>query len=49
MFTFDLVDEMQWEDLVEWETLEAAGLENDDRDTVFGSSQLAYYLEEGDH
>ena len=25
---FDLVDEMMWEDLVEFETLEEAGLEN---------------------
>ena len=46
----DLVDEMQWEDSdkVEWLTLEEAGLEQVERDTVCGA-QLAYYLEEGDH
>jgi hypothetical protein len=48
MEQFDLVDEMMWEDLVEWETLEAAGLENSDRDGVC-SAQIAYYMEEGDH
>lgn len=31
---FDLVDEMQWEDLVEFETLESAGLENSDTDSI---------------
>ncbi len=46
--SFDLVDEMQWEDMVEFETLETAGLENDDKDGIC-SAQLAYYLEEGDH
>lgn len=34
MEQFDLVDEMQWEDLVEFETLESAGLENNDWDTI---------------
>lgn len=33
----DLVDEMQWEDVVEFETLEQAGLENRDIDTVPGA------------
>lgn len=32
--TFDLVDEMQWEDNAEFITLEDAGLENKDIDTV---------------
>lgn len=32
--TFDLVDEMQWEDNTEFITLEDAGLENKDIDTV---------------
>ena len=46
---FDLVDEMMWENLVEFETLEAAGLEDlPVSDTVPGS-QREYYLEEGDH
>jgi hypothetical protein len=44
----DLVDEMQWEDLMEFETLEAAGLEGFDYDTV-PAAQAVYYHEEGDH
>ena len=32
--TFDLVDEMEWEDNAEFITLEDAGLENKDIDTV---------------
>jgi len=48
MDRFDLVDQMQWEDLVEFETLEGAGLENSDCDTI-PATQRAYYLEEGDH
>jgi hypothetical protein len=36
---FDLVDEMQWEDLVEFESLESAGLETYDKDTVPGAMQ----------
>lgn len=32
--TFDLVDEMQWEDNAEYISLEDAGLENKDIDTV---------------
>ena len=34
LYKFDLVDQMQWEDLVEFETLEQAGLENADVDTI---------------
>ena len=45
---FDLVDEMMWEDLTDFLTLEEAGLENCDFDTVT-SAQRVYYLEEGDH
>lgn len=33
----DLVDEMQWEDVVEFETLEQAGLEEKVFDTVNGA------------
>lgn len=48
MLEFDLVDEMQWEDLVEFESLESAGLENAiDRDTIPGA-QFDYYRDEGD-
>ena len=36
---FDLVDEMQWEDLVEFESLQSAGLEIYDKDTVPGAMQ----------
>jgi hypothetical protein len=43
---FDLVDEMQWEDLVEFLTLEQAGLENSDSDTV-PAALRAYFAEEG--
>lgn len=43
---FDLVDEMMWEDLVDFLTLEEAGLENSiDRDTV-PAAQALYYKEE---
>ncbi len=42
---FDLVDEMNWEDLVEFETLEQAGLESCDFDTV-PSAQREYYSDE---
>jgi hypothetical protein len=43
----DLVDEMQWEDVTDFLTLEEAGLENKDCDTV-PSTQREYYTEEGD-
>ena len=44
MGDLDLVDEMAWEDCdkVEFVTLEAAGLESEDFDTV-GSVQREYY------
>lgn len=49
METFDLVDEMMWEDLTDFLTLEEAGLENSsDSDTV-PASQRSYYQDEGDH
>lgn len=41
----DLVDEMQWEDLTDFLTLEEAGLENSDYDTI-GASQREYFMEE---
>lgn len=41
----DLVDEMQWEDIVEFETLEQVGLELRDYDTVT-SAQAEYYKDE---
>lgn len=41
---FDLVDEMHWEDLVEFITLEDAGLENKMvDDTVPGTVWQEYY------
>jgi len=43
---FDLVDEMMWEDLVEFETLEDAGLENPPEFDSVGSAQRAYYADE---
>ena len=46
MDNFDLVDEMMWEDLVEFETLESAGLENQDYDTVPATIKAAYYNDE---
>jgi hypothetical protein len=46
---YDLVDEMMWEDLEEFVSLEDAGLENKpERDNVC-AAQRVYYLEEGDH
>ncbi len=45
---FDLVDEMQWEDIIEFETLENAGLENNDYDTV-PTAQKEYYIDEGEY
>ena len=40
---FDLVDEMMWEDLTEFETLEEAGLESQDYDTVTAALQTHYW------
>ena len=41
----DLVDEMEWEDSdkVEFITLEEAGLENSDFDTVRNAQKIGYY------
>ena len=44
---FDLVDEMMWEDLVEFETLEAAGLEGFPVSDTVPGAQREYYDEEG--
>jgi len=46
----DLVDEMEWEDSdkVEFITLEEAGLESNDYDTV-SAAQSLYYNEEGNN
>ena len=43
---FDLVDEMQWEDLTEFLTLEEAELENADSDTVGSAQRNEYYSQE---
>jgi len=40
---FDLVDEMMWEDLTDFLTLEEAGLENYDVDTVPASNNREYF------
>lgn len=44
----DLVDQMQWEDhpSIVWLTLEEAGLENADYDTIPSSQWFGYYLDE---
>ena len=44
----DLVDEMEWEDSdkVEFITLEDAGLENADFDTVPAAQRIGYYNQE---
>ena len=44
----DLVDEMEWEDSdkVEFITLEEAGLENTDFDTVPATQRINYYNQE---
>jgi len=43
LMDFDLVDEMMWEDLTEFETLEEAGLESQDYDTVTAALQTHYW------
>lgn len=44
---YDLVDQMMWEDLEDFLTLEEAGLENSrENDTVPGSQLFGYYNEE---
>jgi hypothetical protein len=45
LYQFDLVDQMQWEDLVEFETLEQAGLENQDVDTINTVIRDNYWME----
>lgn len=42
----DLVDEMQWEDVTDFLTLEEAGLEGYDVDTVPAQSNTSYFREE---
>ena len=44
LIVFDLVDQMQWEDLTDFLTLEEAGLESQDYDTVPAVNR-AYYFE----
>lgn len=36
---------MQWEDLIEFESLEEAGLENDDDDTIPAINNREYFKE----
>lgn len=43
---FDLVDEMMWEDLVEFETLESAGLEDSYCGDTVPAAQSEYYKDE---
>lgn len=44
---YDLVDEMQWEDLEDFLTLEEAGLETaQDCDTISNAQWEGYYIEE---
>ena len=42
---YDLVDEMQWEELEEFLTLEEAGLENSDLDTIPAINNREYFRE----
>ena len=39
----DLVDEMQWEDIVEFETLEENGLEESNKDDAFDCGGFFYH------
>jgi hypothetical protein len=39
----DLVDEMQWEDVVEFETLEENGLEESNEDDAFDCNGFYYH------
>lgn len=43
----DLVDEMQWEDLTDFDTLENAGLEDPPQFDTVPSAQREYYQDEG--
>lgn len=45
----DLVDEMMWEDMIEFLTLEEAGLEAVPCKDTVPAAQSEYYLEEGNH
>jgi hypothetical protein len=42
----ELVDQMQWEDLTDFLTLEEAGLENQDYDNVPAVIRAVYFSEE---
>jgi len=44
---FDLVDEMQWEDIVEWVSLEDAGLENGFEDDTVPGELWNWYFKDG--
>jgi len=44
---FDLVDEMIWEDLTDFLTLEEAGLEDSYVGDTVPAAQMIYYKEEG--
>lgn len=46
MLEFDLVDQMQWEDLVEWVSLEAAGLEDSPVWDTVPNAQREYFKDE---
>jgi len=46
---FDLVDEMMWEDLTDFLTLEEAGLEGSFCKDTVPAAQSEYYKEEGNH
>jgi hypothetical protein len=46
MDNFDLVDEMQWEDLTYFLTLEEAGLEDATFDTVPACNNREYFREQ---
>lgn len=42
----DLVDEMMWEDLVEFDSLDSAGLENPKENDTVPGAQREYFTEE---
>lgn len=46
---FDLVDEMMWEDLTDFMTLQEAGLEEGFVADSVPAAQSIYYAEEGNH
>jgi hypothetical protein len=43
---FDLVDEMMWEDLIDFESLESVGLEDSYCGDTVPAAQAVYYSEE---